>query len=341
MGSGLAFQGCQQGRSQPKAAHGVTFKCWSMTCLEHPHWVIVTEDTAIKNAAGAVAKVLSRVGPQGLCCPVFTEKKTDKYTRVVSVAVKAIAVARGYVCNEGTGHEVGFQPYLRHDPSSAWSGSSRPPGAPPCGGQWPGELGDVTQLSGPGSHSGFPPSLTRQTSGLSCRGVPGGDSPVPGLPPSVYGCSPSAASSVSGAEEEGGGHLAEAERSEMAFDVFKMRVQGEYTPQDCMTLRDKPLSGTTAMQLCLSVCECGHGCGGEVRPAGIPNGTLFPHRSPTVQCCVEWGEAVKQGNPSHPPLLLVATRQHCSTVLHSPLGCVLALPRSPWRLRPATTETCR
>ncbi|KAJ9522687.1 hypothetical protein QJQ45_019907 [Haematococcus lacustris] len=166
-------------------------------------WVIVTEDTAIKNAAGAVAKVLSRVGPQGLCCPVFTEKKTDKYTRVVSVAVKAIAVARGYVCNEGTGHEVGFQPYLRHDPSSAWSGSSRPPGAPPCGGQWPGEIGDVTQLSGPGSHSGFPPSLTRQTSGLSCRGVPGGDSPVPGLPPSVYGCSPSAASSVSGAGVRG------------------------------------------------------------------------------------------------------------------------------------------
>lgn len=78
-------------------------------------WVIVTEDTAIKNAAGAVAKVLGRVAGQGLCCPVFTEKKTDKYTAVVSVAVKAIAVARGYVVNEGTGHEVAFQPYLRTD----------------------------------------------------------------------------------------------------------------------------------------------------------------------------------------------------------------------------------
>jgi len=44
---------------------------------------------------------------------VFTEKKTDRYTAVVSVAVKAIAVARGYVSNEGTGAELGFQPYLR------------------------------------------------------------------------------------------------------------------------------------------------------------------------------------------------------------------------------------
>ena len=42
------------------------------------------------------------------------EKKTQSFTAVVSVAVKAIAVARGYVCNEGSGHEVAFQPYLRN-----------------------------------------------------------------------------------------------------------------------------------------------------------------------------------------------------------------------------------
>ncbi|KXZ51069.1 hypothetical protein GPECTOR_14g54 [Gonium pectorale] len=77
-------------------------------------YVIVTEDTAIKNAAGAIAKVLGRVSNQGQCCPVYTEKKTDSFTTVISVAVKAIAVARGYVCNEGMGNEVGFQPYLRH-----------------------------------------------------------------------------------------------------------------------------------------------------------------------------------------------------------------------------------
>ncbi|GIM03220.1 hypothetical protein Vretimale_8017 [Volvox reticuliferus] len=76
-------------------------------------YVIVTEDTAIKNAAGAIAKVLGRVSNQGQCCPVYTEKKTESFTTVISVAVKAIAVARGYVCNEGMGNEVGFQPYLR------------------------------------------------------------------------------------------------------------------------------------------------------------------------------------------------------------------------------------
>ncbi|EFJ48944.1 hypothetical protein VOLCADRAFT_90275 [Volvox carteri f. nagariensis] len=68
-------------------------------------YVIVTEDTAIKNAAGAIAKVLGRVSNQGQCCPVYTEKKTESFTTVISVAVKAIAVARGYVCNEGMGNE--------------------------------------------------------------------------------------------------------------------------------------------------------------------------------------------------------------------------------------------
>jgi hypothetical protein len=46
-------------------------------------------------------------------------------------------VARGYVVNEGTGHEVGFQPYLRGDPSAATNSMSRPPGAPTMGGASP------------------------------------------------------------------------------------------------------------------------------------------------------------------------------------------------------------
>lgn len=84
-------------------------------------YVIVTEDTAIKNAAGAVTKVLTRVSVLGQCCPVYTEKRNDCFTAVISVAVKAIAVARGYVFNEGTGHEVGFQPFLH------LSGDKAPP----------------------------------------------------------------------------------------------------------------------------------------------------------------------------------------------------------------------
>lgn len=50
---------------------------------------------------------------QGFCCPVFTERKTGQPSSVVSVAAKAIAVARGYVANEGGAHQVAFQPYVR------------------------------------------------------------------------------------------------------------------------------------------------------------------------------------------------------------------------------------
>ena len=52
--------------------------------------------------------------PQGLSCPIYTERKTGQPTGVVSVAAKAVAVARGYVANEGGGHQVAFQPFLRH-----------------------------------------------------------------------------------------------------------------------------------------------------------------------------------------------------------------------------------
>ena len=50
---------------------------------------------------------------QGLCCPVYTERKTGQPTLVISVAVKAVAVARGYIANEGNSHRVVFQPFLR------------------------------------------------------------------------------------------------------------------------------------------------------------------------------------------------------------------------------------
>ena len=54
---------------------------------------------------------------------MFAEKKGSKlFIAVVSVAVKAIAVSRGYVANEGTGHVVAFQPYLRCGAAGAGSG---------------------------------------------------------------------------------------------------------------------------------------------------------------------------------------------------------------------------
>ncbi|GAX73661.1 hypothetical protein CEUSTIGMA_g1112.t1 [Chlamydomonas eustigma] len=85
-------------------------------------YVIVTEDTAIKNAAGAIAKVLGRVSAQGLPCPVYTVRRSEGVTGVVSVAVKAIAVARGYVANEGNAFQVAFQPFIRHQNSMATEG---------------------------------------------------------------------------------------------------------------------------------------------------------------------------------------------------------------------------
>eukprot|EP00798_Chlamydomonas_sp_ICE-L_P003191 gene3191-13207_t len=67
----------------------------------------------VKNAAGALAKVLGRISHLGIACPLYTEKRSENFISVVGVGVKAIAVSRGYVVNENTGHEVAFQPYLR------------------------------------------------------------------------------------------------------------------------------------------------------------------------------------------------------------------------------------
>eukprot|EP00201_Polytomella_parva_P009436 CAMPEP_0175051248 /NCGR_PEP_ID=MMETSP0052_2-20121109/7688_1 /TAXON_ID=51329 ORGANISM="Polytomella parva, Strain SAG 63-3" /NCGR_SAMPLE_ID=MMETSP0052_2 /ASSEMBLY_ACC=CAM_ASM_000194 /LENGTH=207 /DNA_ID=CAMNT_0016315499 /DNA_START=983 /DNA_END=1606 /DNA_ORIENTATION=- len=102
-------------------------------------YVIVAEETAVKNAAGAIAKVLDRLsmdatanGLQAISsCPVFAERKSKNIAAAISVAVKAIAVARDYIANEGHNHEVAFQPYFRDlstiSASSASSASSVSP----------------------------------------------------------------------------------------------------------------------------------------------------------------------------------------------------------------------
>ncbi|GAX73662.1 hypothetical protein CEUSTIGMA_g1113.t1 [Chlamydomonas eustigma] len=90
------------------------FRSKQMRVLRKADFVIVNEDTAVKNAAGAITKVLSRVCSQGLSCPLYTERRTDSMSAVISVAIKAIAVAKDYVINEGPLYQVAFQPYLRH-----------------------------------------------------------------------------------------------------------------------------------------------------------------------------------------------------------------------------------
>ena len=88
--------------------------------------VIVTEATLIKNAAGAIAKVLGRVTTLGHCA-LHTERKMQApggFAAVVSSAVKAIAVSRGYVANEGGGFEVACQPFLRRGHGHGGGGGS-------------------------------------------------------------------------------------------------------------------------------------------------------------------------------------------------------------------------
>ncbi len=220
-------------------------------------WVIVTEDTAIKNAAGAVAKVLSRMAPQGYCCPVFMERKTARYTGVVSVAVKAIAVARGYVANEGSGHEVGFQPYLRGDPSACAYGACRPPGAPSMSAAEAARSEQLAQrintqlLSSAAAGDLAALELLQQASqrlggsspplGLSPRGASpallGGSPPLMGGSPPSWALNElpgrladpsggSGGSSVCGEDEPGGGQWADLEQAELAFDVYKVRACG-------------------------------------------------------------------------------------------------------------------
>ncbi len=191
-------------------------------------YVIVTEDTAIKNAAGAIAKVLGRVSNQGQCCPVYTEKKTESFTTVISVAVKAIAVARGYVCNEGMGHEVGFQPYLRHlDRRLDLMDLHHYLGADKKGmgglGMGVGMGGGGGMMMGPLGPMGLPP-------GAKVAMGPYGMQPAP--PPHALMMGPAAGGygMAGGVGGKGGLEALELldeealqdERCELAFDVFKV-----------------------------------------------------------------------------------------------------------------------
>ena len=96
---------------------------------------------------------------------------------MVSVAVNAIAVARGYVVNESTGHEVGFQPYLRADPAATTptATANRPPGTPA------GPLQPRSSNNAAAMGAGWPPGLAlldpTQQALLGVGGMPGGNRP--------------------------------------------------------------------------------------------------------------------------------------------------------------------
>ena len=102
-------------------------------------YVIVNTTTDVKNAAGAVAKVVGRASTNGHC-PVFIRAasavrlfqaqndlsavvspgwsvpmtpRAVKSVSAVAVAVKTIAAARTYLIMDTVGHELAFQPYLR------------------------------------------------------------------------------------------------------------------------------------------------------------------------------------------------------------------------------------
>jgi hypothetical protein len=66
---GMGMPRAAMGMAAGAAGGGVSAKQRSARKADY---VIVTEDTAIKNAAGAIAKVLGRVASAGLCCPVYT-----------------------------------------------------------------------------------------------------------------------------------------------------------------------------------------------------------------------------------------------------------------------------
>lgn len=159
---------------------------------------------------------------------MFTEKKTDRYTAVVSVAVKAITVARGYVGNEGTGHELGFQPYLRGE-----GGGSMVGGGGGGGGKGPGSRSSSASAAGLGEHSthegrvegpqaqeqGGRQRQRQRQQGLaqpqvSDRGREGGLGGEGAEPAGLVD------------EDAVGGVGVDTEQAEMAFDVFKLPQVG-------------------------------------------------------------------------------------------------------------------
>jgi hypothetical protein len=110
---------------------------------------------------------------QGLCCPVFTERKTGQPSGVVSVAVKAIAVARSYVTNEGSGHQVAFQPFTRQQPAAGAAASA---GAAPAG----AAAAAAAALAGPAA-AGLVPGSGGPTAGMFERHSVGAFPPDCGL----------------------------------------------------------------------------------------------------------------------------------------------------------------
>ncbi|KAL6760656.1 hypothetical protein V8C86DRAFT_1058431 [Haematococcus lacustris] len=71
----------------------------------------VKSETCVKDAAGAIAKVLQR-----LSSTLVTALHQDDSHQALNKALKALAVSRKYVSDQEPGQEVGFLPLLRSNP---------------------------------------------------------------------------------------------------------------------------------------------------------------------------------------------------------------------------------
>jgi len=70
--------------------------------------VTIKSDTSVKDAAGAICKVLNR-----LASTFVTALQLDNSHEAANRAVKALAVSRKYIKDAATGHELGFYPLNR------------------------------------------------------------------------------------------------------------------------------------------------------------------------------------------------------------------------------------
>ncbi|KAF5838156.1 hypothetical protein DUNSADRAFT_3281 [Dunaliella salina] len=70
--------------------------------------VTIKSDTSVKDAAGAICKVLNR-----LASTFVTALQLDNSHEAANRAVKALAVSRKYIQDAATGHELGFYPLNR------------------------------------------------------------------------------------------------------------------------------------------------------------------------------------------------------------------------------------
>ncbi len=148
------------------------------------------------------------------------------------------------VCvQEGSGHEVGFQPYVRGDASACAYGATRPPGAPASGSSDFSPRPDplTAQLLQLAAADLSPAELLRLAGGSSPLGM----SPRSSASVALGGCSPpmrggspllsgrrdsgdvmqggSGGSSICGEEDVTGVSWADMEQAELAFDVYKVR----------------------------------------------------------------------------------------------------------------------